>query len=328
MIHPHPLQQSRKPSGRSDGRARGAFTLIELIVVVAIIAALVALALPMLAAANRKAKATRAAADMQSISTGLEAYKLDFGDYPRPDNFIGFATLTKALIAPGPAGGPLPNLGAAPHAAGTIASVGTPGNVGYAEYVAFGRPQGTEFSTAVAPPDNTQWAVFSASDGNNGPGFKARSGGKSYGPYLPADKFKLRGLAILDLWDHPILYFPARPAKPAQVATGWPLLTGGAGLYNAADNVTFFLRPSEDIPANANKAMARMDAVAITGSSGSATTDFDGIVNSGEQAATTGPFLLWSAGPDGNFGVTYAGTDPTPDEIRKVDDITNFTTGQ
>ena len=45
------------------------------------------------------------------------------------------------------------------------------------------------------------WKPFPYSDGATGPGFKIRPGlgSKTYPPYLQSDKFKLRGLAVLDV---------------------------------------------------------------------------------------------------------------------------------
>ncbi len=63
-------------------------------------------------------------------------------------------------------------------------------------------------------PPTSDWAVQSFLDGKDGPGFKKSNSARVYGPYLQPDKFKLRGLAILDTQGNPILYFPGSPAKP------------------------------------------------------------------------------------------------------------------
>lgn len=67
-------------------RRRGtAFTLIELLIVVAIIAILAAIAVPNFLEAQTRAKISRCAADMRSIRTGLETYKIDSDKYPETD---------------------------------------------------------------------------------------------------------------------------------------------------------------------------------------------------------------------------------------------------
>jgi len=60
----------------------GAFTLIELLIVVAIIAILAAIAIPNFIEAQVRAKVSRCLNDMRSIGVALEAYRLDWNDYP------------------------------------------------------------------------------------------------------------------------------------------------------------------------------------------------------------------------------------------------------
>ena len=61
---------------------RKAFTLIELLIVVAIIAILAAIAVPNFLEAQTRAKLSRCKADMRSIVTALEAYAVDHNKYP------------------------------------------------------------------------------------------------------------------------------------------------------------------------------------------------------------------------------------------------------
>lgn len=58
-----------------------AFTLIELLIVVAIIAILAAIAVPNFLEAQTRAKVTRAKADMRSMATAAETYNIDFNMY-------------------------------------------------------------------------------------------------------------------------------------------------------------------------------------------------------------------------------------------------------
>jgi len=87
---------------------RNAFTLVEVLVVIGIIVLLIGFLLPAMLRARRTGVRTAIQADFQTILLALEAYKYDFGDYPRPDKnvtspFQGSAIVCWALIAPGPA---------------------------------------------------------------------------------------------------------------------------------------------------------------------------------------------------------------------------------
>ncbi len=59
-----------------------AFTLIELLIVVAIIGILAAIAVPNFLNAQMRARVSRAVADERNISTAMEAYRLDNNRYP------------------------------------------------------------------------------------------------------------------------------------------------------------------------------------------------------------------------------------------------------
>jgi type II secretion system protein G len=58
------------------------FTLIELLIVVAIIAILAAIAVPNFLEAQMRAKISRTKADMRSMATATEAYRVDNNQYP------------------------------------------------------------------------------------------------------------------------------------------------------------------------------------------------------------------------------------------------------
>lgn len=71
-------------------RRFGAFTLIELLIVVAIIAILAAIAVPNFLEAQTRAKISRVRADHRTIDTGLQTYFLDNNQYPW-NNIQGWA---------------------------------------------------------------------------------------------------------------------------------------------------------------------------------------------------------------------------------------------
>lgn len=276
---------------------RGGFTLVQLLVVIGILVLLIAFAFPALLKAMRQGTRTRTEADLQLIGTALDAYKQDFGDYPRFDdstaadqlNFLndrGARLLCRALIAPGPKLPP----------------------AGY---------------TTGFPPVAPQGA---APDGADGPGFSVRAGtgGKTYGPYIQPDKFQLGGIdtvnrtdaTILDREGNPILYYPATPGTREITALNGFIANPAVGyapnmarpLYNANDN---FSSPGPPV----KPLMSMFELRYILGDRNN-NGQLDPVAMPAESAATTAAYLLWSAGPDGIYG-----RDPAKG---KTDDVTNF----
>ena len=63
-------------------QSRKAFTLIELLIVVAIIAILAMIAVPNFLEAQTRSKVSRVKSDFRTIATALEAYRVDYNAYP------------------------------------------------------------------------------------------------------------------------------------------------------------------------------------------------------------------------------------------------------
>ena len=59
------------------------FSLLELLIVIAIISIITAIVVPNLMSANIRAKVSGVKADMGSIAIALEDYKVDYGEYPK-----------------------------------------------------------------------------------------------------------------------------------------------------------------------------------------------------------------------------------------------------
>ena len=74
-----------------------AFTLIELLIVVAIIAILAAIAVPNFLEAQTRSKVSRAQADLRTIATALETYRVDSNAYPPLVNSMGTSKLTTPI---------------------------------------------------------------------------------------------------------------------------------------------------------------------------------------------------------------------------------------
>lgn len=79
-----------------------AFTLIELLIVVAIIAILAAIAVPNFLEAQVRSKVSRCFADMRSIVTAIESYRVDYNRYP-PTRLPFVMTTPRAYITSIPA---------------------------------------------------------------------------------------------------------------------------------------------------------------------------------------------------------------------------------
>lgn len=75
--------------GTSPRNGSKAFTLIELLIVVAIIAILAAIAVPNFLEAQTRSKISRVQSDMRVLTTGIEAYRVDFNVPPRSHRVVG-----------------------------------------------------------------------------------------------------------------------------------------------------------------------------------------------------------------------------------------------
>lgn len=115
---------------------RTAFTFPELLIVIGIIVALISLLLPSVARTMRSAERTRMVADIQTLGTGLEAYRQDHGDYPRVyETARGANTLGRALIGPESQGPPNGDGADGPGFRTRLAIGGVPQSKVYGPYV-------------------------------------------------------------------------------------------------------------------------------------------------------------------------------------------------
>ena len=78
--------------------SRTGFTLVELLVVILIIATLLALLVPAVAGAFRRAKEAQVAAELNNIATALASFKTTYNDYPPSRMLMAEGGYTPALL--------------------------------------------------------------------------------------------------------------------------------------------------------------------------------------------------------------------------------------
>lgn len=87
---------------RPQARPHAAFTLIELLTVVAIIGILAAITFGVSKGVNERAAINQARAELSALATALESYKRAYGDYPQIGSAANNATATGASAADAP----------------------------------------------------------------------------------------------------------------------------------------------------------------------------------------------------------------------------------
>jgi len=100
MHSPHPHTEfltSPVVARQRDRCRRRAFTLVELLVVIAVIAILASLTISILGAVQGKGARSRAQSEVASVAAAIDNYFLDNGSYPPMD--AGASNTTSALYA-------------------------------------------------------------------------------------------------------------------------------------------------------------------------------------------------------------------------------------
>jgi prepilin-type N-terminal cleavage/methylation domain-containing protein len=157
------------------------------------------------------------------------------------------------------------------------------------------------------------------SDGADGNGFRIRgTQGRVYGPYIDLSKFRVdndenpgtalvaANAVIRDRYNRPILYFAAATQKPN--------ISANNGFASSVDGALYDFRQDRG---NFGGLGTIRKFQAMLGD-----IDGNGAINGDEAPATTGPYILWSAGEDGIFGPT---ANPiSRQDVTKCDDVTNF----
>ena len=329
-----------------------AFTLVELLIVIGIVAVLMGLLVPVLASVIRQRNRTAVSMTLAAIGSALDAYRQDFGDIPR----LGVNPVTPTV------NNPTDPLNVAPDRGARLLARALVGPA----------PIDDGLAPAATSPDPR----FRFEDGHGEPanpaGFKERRQtvqrgnetavvfpGPVKGPYLDLNRVNLRkttdaGLlsdgyvygpdtVVLDpMNDQPILYYPAlaRPGDLADDDDGPGFTTVGGNyisvpsptqatrsLFSASDNPgsddtgTPPLQPGLTFrdPANGSPALPKRYFLAnLLGDANQ-----NGLVDAGESPVTSVPYLLIAGGDEG-FQYEADAASPRYRTWSSAKPITNF----
>ena len=98
MIRPFPVV-SRPTAPHRATHHRAGFTLVEILVVIAIIGILAAILFPVFRSAREAAKRTSCASNMKQLGLAFQQYTKDYGDrYPYPGNYQGWKAPTASWV--------------------------------------------------------------------------------------------------------------------------------------------------------------------------------------------------------------------------------------
>lgn len=263
--------------------------MVELMVAIGIMVILAGILLVGVNKATASARRTRAKADLQMISVGLEAYRQDFGDYPRAlgnlaDYSDGAWLLCRALVAPGPETSARPMTADGANDVGFRVRSGGQGRI-YGPYVNVEKFTVQTVDTGVATDPIRYYLVDKVFSSDQHP---------------------------------PILYVPkhVRTILPAQ---GYVDVNSNV-MYDftyAANMATVGVWPTlgTKTPVQQVRMMMGIKPANIA----------NNFISAGETPAFTGPYILWMAGSDGLFGLTNAkGGRDVDDQTYTTDDVANF----
>jgi prepilin-type N-terminal cleavage/methylation domain-containing protein len=313
---------------------RRAFTLVELLVVVALIGVLAALLLSALSSAQQRARATQTTSTMEAFAAACETFFQDHGEYPGvvPDALL-MANLDNNGIPP------ISSLeNALYHLMGGYLIEGVDEN--------FPRPENAGWSGILdfGSGFRIQFALNSELIGN-GP----RIGGRQYPSYFTPPEgtlIKTFGQAgggpnlldIADAWGQPLILLRKQRTiglLPNNSNTGgspssWQFRTEGIAPYVESNNLGDLRKQqrftSTDQPSSVLSA-AGNNAAFYRGNIGrllanSAIQDTDGFFS---QAR--GAMLLISGGPDGIYFSSWDGPGDPADPIYNWEDLDEFQQG-
>lgn len=101
LVNKRAVENKTKFHTGGEAMERKGFTLIELMIVIAIIIILAAIAIPNYLRMTERAKVSAIESDMKAIGTALEAYNTDWTHYPYSSSGTDWAYCKKELLGSG-----------------------------------------------------------------------------------------------------------------------------------------------------------------------------------------------------------------------------------
>jgi prepilin-type N-terminal cleavage/methylation domain-containing protein len=266
------------------------FSLVELLVVIGILALLAGIIAGVTLKMGAHAEQVRIQADLATLATALNAYKQDFGDYPRippampPIDPSAPPSQRERWVILAPGADPLMN------------------ELGNPDYI-----YGSEILTwAIVAPYPATGSGFTPGDGADGLGWRERgTRGQAVGSYIDISKFRIKSLmgryqTLVDYEDMPILYVPAGRQRNAasDPATGY-VRRSAAALWDFR-----YIDPAFSIDGNDSAARLTRVQSLMGDLNSNGYIDIDPVTKQplNGESVIQGSFILWSAGLDGEFG--------------------------
>jgi len=278
-------------STRGSLQSGRAFTIVEMIAVIAIIAILVGLLIPALSTVQKMAAKVKQKSQMTTISIGLETFREDMGDYPDSSNTVGdyqgAQKLAEAMIG-------LDGFGFHPD------SVFRSDRMDVTGTIPLYKP---EIDTYI-PPVGSPWTIENNLASRKGPYIELDTAnavklGDIYATPAPlnadtfvlADQYKtVKHLTTGSKTGMPILYFKANTLK-----TNHSIGFRFTSTYNYGDNRAFV-----DLPAPFDGSVHPMSITPEVFYIDTANPNF----TAPPRPYNNETFILLSAGPDGNYGTS------------------------
>ena len=318
------MRQGDRYRARCTPRAR-AFSLVELLVAIGVIALLLGLLLPAIGVVIERARATKTLATMQEFAKACDAYFIEFGEYPAavPNGalYLGVTDNPSDPVVPQN----LPQITQTENA--LLALMGGYRVAGDADYDSY---TGTELVFNTTPPfrikiDATRMGEGPVKNGRKydsfftpkGPEFRKAAGQMNHVTGLPEREGEGLVPDLVDAWGAPIAYI-------AQMRSVGPLVrkdavagqferkqmiayTGSTALGEAGVDQTDAFKGSvlstsgaAGLPSTAARRLTLAQLIrhsALDQSVGSGATDTDRVWS----GVARGKYFLFSAGPDGIF---------------------------